>query len=80
LVFLLPWLAVIAYFGWSFVALSWQLLEPSQQAGGLPGYFLLKTVIFVFCALVGLQGLALAARSLLVIAGREEFAPAPAGH
>ena len=80
LVFLLPWLAVIAYFGWSFVALSWQLLEPSQQAGGLPGYFLLKSVIFVFCALVGLQGLALAARSLLVIAGREEFAPAPAGH
>jgi TRAP-type mannitol/chloroaromatic compound transport system permease small subunit len=80
LVFLLPWLVVIVVYGWTFVALSWHLLEPSQQADGLPGYFLLKSVIFVFCLLVGLQGLALAARSLLVLAGREEFSPAPSRH
>ncbi len=35
----------------------------------MPGLFLLKTMILVFCALVGLQGLSLAARSVLVLAG-----------
>lgn len=73
--FLLPWLVVLVWYGWSFVALSWRLREPSAQAGGLPGYFLLKSVILLFALLVGLQGLALAARSLLVLAGRAEFAP-----
>jgi TRAP-type mannitol/chloroaromatic compound transport system permease small subunit len=80
LVFLLPWLAVILYYGMPFLTLSWRLLEPSSQAGGLPGYFLLKSVIPTFCVLVGLQGLALAARSLLVLSGREEYAQLQAGH
>jgi TRAP-type mannitol/chloroaromatic compound transport system permease small subunit len=74
-IFLFPWLGIVVWHGSSFFALSWRLFEPSAQAGGLPGLFLLKTVIVVFCALVGLQGLALAARSLLVLAGREDFAP-----
>ena len=80
LAFLLPWLAVILYYGMPFLTLSWRLLEPSSQAGGLPGYFLLKSVIPTFCVLVGLQGLALAARSLLVLSGREEYAQLQAGH
>src|SRR4051812_9621380 len=79
-VFLLPWLAVILYYGMPFLRLSWRLLEPSSQAGGLPGYFLLKSAIPTFCLLVGLQGLALAARSLLVLSGREEFSPIQPGH
>ena len=80
LVFLLPWLGVVAYYGIPFLALSWRLFEPSSQSDGLPGFFLLKSVIPAFCLLLGLQGLALAARSLLVLAGREEFAPARSGH
>jgi TRAP-type mannitol/chloroaromatic compound transport system permease small subunit len=80
LIFLLPWLGVLLYYGIPFLALSWRLLEPSAQSDGLPGYFLLKSVIPAFCLLVGLQGLSLAGRSLLVLAGREEFAPAQRGH
>jgi TRAP-type mannitol/chloroaromatic compound transport system permease small subunit len=79
-VFLLPWLAVILYYGMPFLTLSWRLLEPSSQAGGLPGYFLLKSAIPTFCVLVALQGLALAARSLLVLSGREEFSPKQSEH
>ena len=79
MVFLLPWLGVLLYYGTPFLLLSWRLLEPSAQSDGLPGYFLLKSVIPTFCLLVGLQGLSLAGRSLLVLAGREEFAPAQRG-
>ncbi|MDF2764009.1 MAG: putative transporter, DctQ-like rane protein [Rhodospirillales bacterium] len=79
-VFLLPWLGVVIYYGMPFQILSWRLLEPSSQSDGLPGFFLLKSVIPAFCVLVGLQGLAIAARSILVLAGREEYAPAQSGH
>ena len=78
-VFLLPWLGIVIYYGMPFLMLSWRLLEPSSQSDGLPGFFLLKSVIPAFCVLVGLQGLALAARSVLVLAGREDFAPAQSG-
>lgn len=79
LVFLLPWLGILVWFGWPFISLSWRLLESSAQAGGCQGYFLLKSVIMVFAALVALQGVALAARSVLVLAGRPEFASTSAG-
>lgn len=78
--FLLPWLGVIVYFGWPFVSTSWALLEPSAEPGGLPGYFILKSVIMAFCAVVGLQAFAIIARSLLVISGHEEWSFGDASH
>ncbi|MFQ5970845.1 MAG: TRAP transporter small permease subunit [Alphaproteobacteria bacterium] len=74
-IFLLPWLIVVAWTSLPFVVLSWRLFEPSPQPDGLPGVFLLKTVIIAFALLVALQGLALSARSVLVLLGREEFSP-----
>ena len=44
---------------------------------GIPGVFLLKTVILVFAGLVTLQGLALAIHSLLVLARAEAPAERP---
>ncbi len=58
-----------------YVADSWIRLEESREAGGLPGLFLLKSVVLVFCVLLGLQGLALAGRSLLSLIGFEDFRP-----
>ena len=72
LLLLLPFVVTIAFVSWSYIAISWVRLEESYEAGGMPGLFLLKTTILVFCALVGLQGLSLAARSVLVLAGRRE--------
>ncbi len=72
LLLLLPFVMTIAILSWPYVVISWVRLEESYEAGGMPGLFLLKTTILVFCALVGLQGLSLAARSVLVLAGRRE--------
>jgi TRAP-type mannitol/chloroaromatic compound transport system permease small subunit len=69
---LLPFVMTIAILSWSYVVISWVRLEESYEAGGMPGLFLLKSMILVFCALVGLQGLSLAARSVLVLAGHGE--------
>ena len=75
LVLLLPMVVLVFWVGFDYVATSWSMLEESREAGGLPGLFLLKTVILLFCVLTGLQGLSLAAQSVLVLRGHPEFAP-----
>ena len=67
LVLLLPVVAIVWNVSFPYVEASWSRLEESREAGGLPGLFLLKSVILVFCVTLGLQGLSLAARSLLVL-------------
>ena len=69
LLLLLPMVVLVFLMSAEYVAASWSKLEVSREAGGLPGLFLLKTVIPAFCLLLGLQGLALAARSVLVLSG-----------
>lgn len=78
-IFLLPWLVVLAWMSGPFILSSWHIREASGQTGGLPGAYLMKTLIWAFCGLVGLQGLALIARRVLFLAGDESHAPA-AGH
>jgi TRAP-type mannitol/chloroaromatic compound transport system permease small subunit len=73
--FLGPFIGVVATYGWTFVVRSWRLYEGSANIGGMPGLFVLKTFILVFCVLVGLQGLAMALRSILVLNDREELLP-----
>jgi len=73
--FLAPFIAVVATYGWTFVVRSWRFYEGSANIGGMPGLFVLKTFILVFCALVGLQGLSMALRAILVLNNREELLP-----
>src|SRR3546814_586697 len=75
LLLLLPVTLVVTYASYCFVLDSWMRLEQSREAGGLPALFLLKSAILVFCLLIGLQGLALAGRSYLVLMGHPEFQP-----
>ena len=75
-IFLLPTCALIAWAAWPYVAQAWAVREGSQEGSlGIPGVFLLKSIILVFAAVVALQGIALAIRSALHLAGAE---PAPA--
>jgi TRAP-type mannitol/chloroaromatic compound transport system permease small subunit len=74
-VFLIPFVVTVALYAWPFVARAWRLSEGSANIGGMPGLFILKSFIHVFCLLVGLQGIAMALRSILVLAGREELLP-----
>jgi len=69
----LPMLITVFVVALPYVETSWVRLEASREAGGLPGLFLLKTVIPTFCVLVGLQALALAARAFLVLRGEPEM-------
>jgi TRAP-type mannitol/chloroaromatic compound transport system permease small subunit len=73
--FLAPFIAVVGTYGWTFVMRSWKFYEGSANIGGMPGLFVLKTFILVFCVLVGLQGLAMALRSILVLNDSEHLLP-----
>lgn len=73
LIFLAPWLVLLGWDTWPFLVLSWLGAEPSDQLGGMPGLYVLKAVLFLFVIFMGLAGLAVAARCVLVLAGREEF-------
>jgi TRAP-type mannitol/chloroaromatic compound transport system permease small subunit len=69
---------VLALFWWAilpYVRLSWFRFETSQEAGGLPGLFLLKSLMLAFVVLLALQGLALILRSVFVLKGRPEWDP-----
>ncbi|WP_295813342.1 TRAP transporter small permease subunit [uncultured Nitratireductor sp.] len=74
--FLLPFSWVVFYYGWSFVSRSWRLNEASANVGGMPGLFILKAFILGFAALLALQGIAMALRSILVLSGNEDLLPA----
>ncbi len=71
-IFLIPVCALIWWGSWSYVANSWRVFEGSRETSGIQAVFLLKTVILVFVVLVVLQGISLAIRSLLTLAGVEQ--------
>lgn len=75
LFFLLPFCAVVWIYAYPYVMRSWRLLEGSPNAGGMPGFYILKTFILVFVVLTALQGLAMLARSVLVLGNRESLLP-----
>lgn len=74
LIFLLPWLVVVAATSAPWVWASILTNEMSASTGGMPALYVLKAVIPLFCLLLGLQGLAIMARSILVLSGREQYA------
>jgi len=66
-VFLLPFAALLFALTLPYVERSWHIFEGSPQPSGLPFVYLLKTVILVFAALIGLQGVAQAIRAALIL-------------
>lgn len=46
--------AIIIFLSWGFVAASWRMLEGSREIGGLPGLFLLKTLVPLLFILLGI--------------------------
>ena len=57
LIFLLPLSGFLLGISWDFVANAWEIREESPQAGGLPGVYLLKSLIPLMAITLGLQGL-----------------------
>lgn len=56
--FLVPVSVAIIAFSMPYVLSSWRILEGSSEVGGIPGIFLLKTLIPVAAVLLLIQGLA----------------------
>ncbi len=67
---LLPFVLVLAWFAWPYVARSWAILERSRETSGIPAVFLLKTLIPLFALTMALQGVAQAIRAADVLVRR----------
>ena len=64
---LLPFMLFITWVSWSYIVDSWAVLEGSREAGGLPGVFLLKSLILVMTFLLSLQAFTQIARNIETI-------------
>lgn len=74
IVFLFPWLIVLAFVSRHFILASWAINEASSIADGMPGLYLFKTTIWVFCTLMFLQGLSLIGKRTLFLSGHSDVA------
>ena len=63
LLLLLPLMLVLAWLSLPYVARSWAILERSRETSGLPGVFLLKTLIPLFALTMAMQGISQAIRA-----------------
>jgi TRAP-type mannitol/chloroaromatic compound transport system permease small subunit len=70
LLFLVPVSVAIIVYSRVYVANSWRILEGSAEVGGIPGVFLLKTLIPVMAGLLLLQGLAEILRCIVELTRR----------
>ena len=69
---LLPVCIAMVWLSFGYVLSSWRIFEKSAEVSGLPLIFALKTFIWVFAVLVGLQGIAMVGRAYLAIRGKAE--------
>lgn len=69
LLFLVPVSLFLLIGSIEYVSFSWSVKESSAQPGGLPGVFLLKSLIPIMAALLLLQGIAEICRQLLNLRG-----------
>ena len=68
LLLLLPVCSFLLWASWDYVTIAWSIHEGSQEAGGLPYVYLLKTLIPVAVLLLILQGISQTLSSLSTLA------------
>jgi TRAP-type mannitol/chloroaromatic compound transport system permease small subunit len=64
---LLPVCIFIFVISFDYVAVSWQIMEKSSEAGGLPLVYVSKSLLLLLAVSLSLQGMAEIARNLLII-------------
>jgi TRAP-type mannitol/chloroaromatic compound transport system permease small subunit len=64
---LLPVCIFIFIISFDYVATSWQIMEKSSEAGGLPFVYVSKSLLLLLATSLSLQGMAEVARNLLII-------------
>ena len=66
---LLPVMLFIIWISWPYVINAWDVKESSREAGGLPGVYLIKSLILIMASLLIVQASALSLRAVLKITG-----------
>ena len=69
ILFLLPVSIFIFWTSLDYVGFAWSLQESSAQPGGLPGVYLIKTLIPIMAALLALQGVAEIMKGIVTLTG-----------
>jgi len=64
---LLPVMVFIIWISWPYVMNAWEVKESSREAGGLPGVYLIKSLILIMATLLIVQASALSLRAVLQI-------------
>jgi TRAP-type mannitol/chloroaromatic compound transport system permease small subunit len=72
LVFLWPVTFLIVWESWPYVARAFAIREGSRETSGIPLLYLLKAEIVAFGALMALQGLSIAIRSVGTLVGHDD--------
>ena len=72
LLLLFPLCGFMSWVSWEYVANSWAVLEGSPEAGGLPGVFLLKSLLLLLPLTLGLQGVAALLRNIVFLRGKRQ--------
>jgi TRAP-type mannitol/chloroaromatic compound transport system permease small subunit len=67
LILLAPTCIFLIVVSWDYVASSWSVQESSREAGGLPGLFLLKSIMPLTALLLLLQGLSQALNEFVLL-------------
>lgn len=73
LLFVLPFILLITYYGTGFAYASYQLGEGSGDPGGLPYRWLIKSLIPLSFVLIGLASLGMITQALRVLIGDENY-------
>lgn len=68
--FLIPTCIFVMVMSWQYVTQSWQILEGSQEAGGLPLVYLLKSLLIVSPFLLVIEAIA---QIVLLLTGKPAF-------
>ncbi|WP_286235023.1 TRAP transporter small permease subunit [Thalassotalea sediminis] len=72
LLLLIPVCIATAVISWQYVATSWQIMEKSGEAGGLPLVFVSKSLLILLPITLGLQGFAELLRSYIQMTADQE--------
>jgi TRAP-type mannitol/chloroaromatic compound transport system permease small subunit len=66
---LIPVMLFIVWISWPYISDAWAVKESSRDAGGLPGVYLLKSMILLMAGLLIIQALVLILRAGLKLGG-----------
>lgn len=78
LLFTLPFIVMVAWYGWPFFLDSFNMRERSQYDDGLPALYALKASLIVFALLLGLQVISTMLRNAAFLLGGSQ-PPPPTG-